>query len=158
MSTVAAPHQGLGVAQYMWSSSPLRRYVDMVNQRQIIAMLRDGEPAYPETTPRCTPQYAISTPCTPSMASSSATWNATGACAGCSRNKLKWKPSPQPSPALRARGQANRRASFSSIAIVLRENLVKLTDIPLVFRAPSLPELPANTRVQLAIVRLTCLI
>ena len=36
-------------------------------------------------------------------------------------------------------------------AIVLRENLVKLTDIPLVFRAPSLPELPANTRVQLAI-------
>ncbi|MDH4235270.1 MAG: RNB domain-containing ribonuclease, partial [Gallionella sp.] len=48
MSTVAAPHQGLGVAQYMWSSSPLRRYVDMVNQRQIIAMLRDGEPAYPK--------------------------------------------------------------------------------------------------------------
>jgi exoribonuclease-2 len=51
MSTVAAPHQGLGVAQYMWSSSPLRRYVDMVNQRQIIAMLRDGEPAYPKNDP-----------------------------------------------------------------------------------------------------------
>ncbi|HEY4696577.1 MAG TPA: RNB domain-containing ribonuclease [Gallionella sp.] len=48
MSTVAAPHQGLGVAQYMWSSSPLRRYVDIVNQRQIIAMLRDEEPAYPK--------------------------------------------------------------------------------------------------------------
>src|SRR5450756_1997591 len=51
MSTVAAPHQGLGVAQYMWSSSPLRRYVDMVNQRQIIAMLRDEEPAYPKNDP-----------------------------------------------------------------------------------------------------------
>ena len=36
-------------------------------------------------------------------------------------------------------------------AVVLRENLVKLTDIPLVFRAPSLPELPVNTRVHLAI-------
>jgi exoribonuclease-2 len=36
-------------------------------------------------------------------------------------------------------------------ATVLRENLVKLTDIPLAFRASSLPELPANTRVQLAI-------
>jgi exoribonuclease-2 len=35
--------------------------------------------------------------------------------------------------------------------LVLRENLVKLTDIPLVFRASSLPELPANTRVQLAV-------
>src|ERR1035437_7479533 len=51
MSTVAAPHQGLGVAQYMWSSSPLRRYVDMVNQRQIIAMLRDEEPAYHKNDP-----------------------------------------------------------------------------------------------------------
>jgi exoribonuclease-2 len=28
MSTTPAPHQGLGVAQYAWSSSPLRRYVD----------------------------------------------------------------------------------------------------------------------------------
>ncbi|MEQ1590598.1 MAG: RNB domain-containing ribonuclease, partial [Gallionella sp.] len=34
---------------------------------------------------------------------------------------------------------------------VLRENLVKVNNIPLIFRAPSLPELPANTRVQLAI-------
>ena len=51
MSTVAAPHQGLGVAQYMWSSSPLRRYVDLLNQRQIIAMLKDGEPAYPKNDP-----------------------------------------------------------------------------------------------------------
>ena len=34
---------------------------------------------------------------------------------------------------------------------MLRENLVKVSGIPLTFRAPSLPELPANTRVQLAI-------
>ncbi|MEJ1959980.1 MAG: RNB domain-containing ribonuclease [Nitrosomonadales bacterium] len=43
MSTIPAPHQGLGVAQYLWSSSPLRRYVDFVNQRQIISLLQ-GEP------------------------------------------------------------------------------------------------------------------
>jgi exoribonuclease-2 len=36
-------------------------------------------------------------------------------------------------------------------AVVLRENLVKLSDIPLIFRVPSLPELPANSRVQLAV-------
>jgi exoribonuclease-2 len=42
-------------------------------------------------------------------------------------------------------------------ATVLRENLVKLTDIPLVFRAPSLPELPANTRVQLAVTAIDLL-
>jgi exoribonuclease-2 len=36
-------------------------------------------------------------------------------------------------------------------AVVLRENLVKLAGIPLIFRAHSLPELPANTKVRLAI-------
>jgi len=37
MSTVPSGHQGLGVAQYIWASSPLRRYVDLVNQRQLVA-------------------------------------------------------------------------------------------------------------------------
>jgi exoribonuclease-2 len=46
MSTSPGPHQGLGVAQYAWSSSPLRRYVDLLNQRQIIAMLQGDEPPY----------------------------------------------------------------------------------------------------------------
>ena len=35
----AMPHQGLGVAQYAWSTSPLRRYVDMFNQWQILAAI-----------------------------------------------------------------------------------------------------------------------
>ena len=48
MTTSPAPHQGLGVPQYAWSSSPLRRAVDLLNQRQLIAVLR-GEPApYPK--------------------------------------------------------------------------------------------------------------
>ena len=44
MTTEATPHQGLGVAQYAWSTSPLRRAVDLVNQRQMIALL-NKEPA-----------------------------------------------------------------------------------------------------------------
>jgi exoribonuclease-2 len=44
MSTVPAAHAGLGVEQYIWASSPLRRYVDLVNQRQLIAMVA-GEAA-----------------------------------------------------------------------------------------------------------------
>ena len=44
MTTKAEPHQGLGVAQYAWSTSPLRRAVDLVNQRQLIAHLK-AEPA-----------------------------------------------------------------------------------------------------------------
>ena len=45
-STAAGPHDGLGVAQYMWASSPLRRYVDLVNQRQLIARARGEPPVY----------------------------------------------------------------------------------------------------------------
>jgi exoribonuclease II len=40
------PHQGLGVAQYGWCTSPLRRYTDLVNQRQIIAVSRADKPPY----------------------------------------------------------------------------------------------------------------
>jgi exoribonuclease-2 len=44
MTTVASRHDGLGVAQYAWSSSPLRRYVDLINQRQLLALFA-GQPA-----------------------------------------------------------------------------------------------------------------
>ncbi|HMN75866.1 MAG TPA: RNB domain-containing ribonuclease [Burkholderiaceae bacterium] len=45
MGTKPAPHAGLGVAQYSWATSPLRRYVDLVNQWQIIACARHGRTA-----------------------------------------------------------------------------------------------------------------
>jgi exoribonuclease-2 len=35
----------MGVAQYTWATSPLRRYVDLVNQWQIIACVRHGRTA-----------------------------------------------------------------------------------------------------------------
>ncbi|GAB4406147.1 MAG: RNB domain-containing ribonuclease [Rhodoferax sp.] len=45
MGTKALPHAGMGVKCYAWSSSPLRRYVDLVNQWQIIACARHGRTA-----------------------------------------------------------------------------------------------------------------
>ena len=51
MSLEALPHEGLGVAQYAWSSSPLRRYVDLVNQRQLLALLTEQAPRYPRRSP-----------------------------------------------------------------------------------------------------------
>ncbi|MBK6863223.1 MAG: RNB domain-containing ribonuclease [Ideonella sp.] len=45
MGTRAQPHAGIGVAQYTWATSPLRRYVDLVNQWQIIACARHGRTA-----------------------------------------------------------------------------------------------------------------
>ena len=46
MGTQPSPHQGLGVSHYAWSSSPIRRYADLINQRQIVAMARGESPAY----------------------------------------------------------------------------------------------------------------
>jgi exoribonuclease II len=46
MTTKAEPHQGLGVAQYAWSTSPLRRAVDLINQRQIISIVQNIAPSY----------------------------------------------------------------------------------------------------------------
>jgi len=45
MGTKALPHAGLGVKSYAWSTSPLRRYTDLVNQWQIIAAARHGRTA-----------------------------------------------------------------------------------------------------------------
>ena len=45
MGTKALPHAGLGVKSYAWSTSPLRRYTDLVNQWQIIACTKHGRTA-----------------------------------------------------------------------------------------------------------------
>ncbi|MEN9944474.1 MAG: hypothetical protein RLY18_432 [Pseudomonadota bacterium] len=42
MQTSPGPHEGLGVECYAWCTSPLRRYADLVNQWQLIAMIRNG--------------------------------------------------------------------------------------------------------------------
>ena len=45
MGAKALPHAGIGVPSYAWSTSPLRRYVDLVNQWQLIAAARFGQTA-----------------------------------------------------------------------------------------------------------------
>ncbi|MFZ4118732.1 MAG: ribonuclease catalytic domain-containing protein [Polynucleobacter sp.] len=42
MQTTPAPHEGLGLEYYAWCTSPLRRYSDLVNQWQLIALAKHG--------------------------------------------------------------------------------------------------------------------
>ncbi len=128
MSTVAAPHQGLGVAHYAWSSSPLRRYVDLVNQRQIISVLRGETPPY---TKNDTALFAI-------LRDFDAAYTAYSEF---QRNMERYW-------CLRWLQQENVKQCSAQ---VLRENLVKFTDIPLIGRIPALPETPPNTTVMLEI-------
>lgn len=127
MSTVPAPHQGLGVAQYAWSSSPLRRYVDLVNQRQLLALLLGLPPVYTRNDPMLfaamrdfDQMYGIYADFQRSM---ERYW--------C----LRWL----------------QQENVTQLeATVIRENLLRFAKLPLVGRVPSLPpDLPANTRVQL---------
>ncbi len=128
MSTVAAPHQGLGVAQYMWSSSPLRRYVDLVNQRQIISLLQNEASVYDKND---TKLFAILRD-----------FDAAYTLYNDFQRQMEryWC----------LRWLLQEKVQQSEV-LVLRENLVRFSDIPLVGRIPSLPELPPNSRVILEI-------
>jgi len=126
MSTVAAPHQGLGVAQYMWSSSPLRRYIDLVNQRQIIQLLKNEPPVYAKND---TALFTV-------LSSFDAAYTAYNEFQR--QMERYW--------CLRWLLQENVQQIE---ALLLRENLVRLSGIPLAGRIPSIPELPANTMVTL---------
>lgn len=46
MQTSPGPHQGLGVSHYAWSTSPLRRYSDLINQWQLLAVLGHRRPVF----------------------------------------------------------------------------------------------------------------
>ena len=128
MSTVAAPHQGLGVAQYMWSSSPLRRYVDLVNQRQIIQLLAKEPPVYAKNDNAL---FAV-------LSNFDTAYTAYNEFQRQMERYwcLRWL----------------QQEKIQHIeATLIRENLVRFIGIPLVGRFPSIPELPANTLVTLEI-------
>ena len=42
MQNTPGPHEGLGLDYYAWCTSPLRRYSDLVNQWQLIALAKHG--------------------------------------------------------------------------------------------------------------------
>ena len=147
MSTVPAPHQGLGVAQYLWSSSPLRRYVDFINQRQIINLLRGETPIYERNDTRLftvmsnfDSAYTIYNEFQRNM---ERYW--------CLRWLLQEQAARETLSRVAGEGTNEPLRGLTVEALVLRENMVKLADIPLTGRIPSLPETPPNTRVMLEI-------
>jgi exoribonuclease II len=126
MSTVPAAHVGLGVEQYVWSSSPLRRYVDLANQRQIAALAR-GEPApYQENSDTL-------------LAVMREFESAYDVYAEFQRSMERYW-------CLRWLLQENVE---SVVATVLRENLCRFDELPLVARVASLPAFKAGSRVEL---------
>lgn len=128
MTMKAEPHQGLGVAQYTWCTSPLRRMVDLVNQRQIIAVLQHAEAPYSRESDM------LGTV----MRDFDLAYNAYHEFQH--RMERYWCL------------QYIRQEGLAEIgATVIRENLVRLDGMPYVTKIHSLPNLPTGSQVQLEI-------
>ena len=128
MGTKPAPHAGMGVAQYAWATSPLRRYVDLVNQWQIIACARHGRtaalaaPFKPKDVAAVLDHLRLRRGLCRVQRLPGAASSATGRCA-------TW----------------SRTTSPSSTPTVMKDGLVRADTLPLVFRAVG-AEQPAARR------------
>jgi exoribonuclease-2 len=135
MLTHAAPHQGLGVDQYAWSTSPLRRYTDLVNQWQILACVEHGvtAPLAAPFKPKDADLFAI-------VSAFDAAYTA----------YADFQSSMERYWCLRWLGQESAKIVD---AVVLKDEIIRLADIPLVIRLPGMPATPRGAHVKLDIVR-----
>ena len=133
MSVHPEMHEGLGVATYAWFTSPLRRYVDLVNQWQLIAAVR-GQRA-------------------PFGRSSESLLAALRAFEVVSARYEEHQRAMEHYWCLRWLAQEREAGggSFEADAMVLRENLVRFERIPLTVRVSSLPPLEPGSRVRLTV-------
>ncbi|MBY0570505.1 MAG: RNB domain-containing ribonuclease, partial [Burkholderiaceae bacterium] len=135
MLTHAAPHQGLGVDQYAWSTSPLRRYTDLVNQWQIIACVQHGvtAPLVAPFKPKDADLFAI-------VSGFDAAYSAYNDFQ--TNMERYW--------CLRWLEQEQARQVD---AVVLKDEILRLVEIPLVIRLPGMPQTARGAQVRLDILR-----
>jgi len=133
MGTKPLPHAGIGVAQYAWATSPLRRYVDLVNQWQIIACARHGRTA------------ALAAPFKPRDAALFSVISAFDAAYSAYQDfqhgierywALRW---------------LEQQAVTELDATVMKDGLVRTETLPLVLRAGGCEPLPRGTRVRVRV-------
>ena len=134
MSTKPGEHQGLGLSHYLWASSPLRRYSDLINQRQLLAVLEGAAPPYQEGDAE--------------LFAAMADFEITYAQYADFQDRMEryW--------CLRWLKQENLA---QSAATVIRENTVRLDAIPLYLRVADLPAGPVDARVRVSLQRIDLL-
>ena len=134
MSVHAQLHEGLGVSSYSWMSSPLRRYIDLINQWQLVAGLRGQRPPFARNSESLLGALrafeVVSAGYDEHQRAMEHYW--------C----LRW---------IEQERQARQDPVVEVEGTVLRENLVRLDRLPLALRVPSLPELDPGARVRLAL-------
>jgi exoribonuclease-2 len=127
-SVHAEPHEGLGLRCYAWMSSPLRRYVDLVNQWQLAAALQGRRPPFAR--------------------------NSDGLLAALRAFEITAARFDEHQRAMEDYWSLRwllQEGVSSASAVVLRESLVRFEGLPLVARVSSLPPLEPGARVALEI-------
>jgi exoribonuclease II len=128
LSVHPEPHEGLGVSSYAWMTSPLRRYVDLVNQWQLAASLSGQRPPYGR--------------------------NSEGLLTALRAFELTYARYDEHQRAMETYWSLRwlqQEAMTSLEGSVMRENLVRIDGMPLVARVGSLPELAPGARVRLEV-------
>ena len=128
MSTQPQPHVGLNLPQYLWASSPLRRYSDLVNQRQLIAVANQTKPPYPQGDA--------------DLFAAAADFDATYSTYADFQRQMEF---------FWCLHWLEQEQVAETTAFVLRENLVRFERLPIVTRVPDLPSLGGGARVTLSI-------
>jgi exoribonuclease II len=128
MTTSAEAHQALGTSHYAWSTSPLRRYVDLVNQWQLIALLRHEAAPFARNSDL--------------MLSAVHDFETTYAAYDQFQGRMEryWS--------LRWLVQERMRTAGAQ---VVRDNLVKFDGLPLFAKVASLPQLSPGIRIELEV-------
>jgi len=134
MSTRPGEHQGLGLAHYLWASSPLRRYSDLLNQRQLLSVVAGEKPPYADNDAEL---FATLTD-----------FEATYSQYAEFQDRIEhyWC----------LRWLLQERVT-EIMATVIRDNLVRFEGVPLVVRIADLPTFAPETSVRVAIGRIDLL-
>jgi exoribonuclease-2 len=134
MSTRPGEHQGLNLSHYLWASSPLRRYSDLLNQRQLLAVLAGEKPPYADNDAEL---FAA-------LTDFEATYSQYAEFQDRMEHYwcLRW---------------LLQEAAAETTATVIRENLVRFDRVPLLVRLADLPAFPPETVVRVAVERVDLL-
>lgn len=133
MSTHALPHEAIGVEHYAWCTSPLRRYVDLVNQRQLLALAEHGvsAPLVAPYQPREDDLFAV--------------------IGGFEAQYSAWSDYQRQMERYWCLRWLSQHQVTRCQASLVRDNLVRLADIPLVIEASGLPELERGDQITIEI-------
>ena len=128
MSSLAGPHEGLNVPHYLWATSPLRRYSDLLNQRQLLALVAGASAPYASGNAELMA----------AVADFDATYSAYGEFQ--QQMEFYW--------CLR---YIQQESITKLTAHVIRENLVRFDRLPMVQRINDMPSQPAGMQVILSV-------